>query len=46
MERCDVLDDRVCAEIAKNTRLRYLDLSLVKGLTPSGLREILTNCTA
>jgi len=46
LERCDVLDDQVCAEIAKNTRLRYLDLSLVRGLTPSGLRDIMTNCTA
>ncbi len=44
LERCDCLDDSICEEIAKNTKLRYLDLSMVRGLTANGIGMILANC--
>jgi len=44
LERCELIDDEICKEIAKNTNLQYLSLGLTSGLSPKGLSLILKKC--
>lgn len=44
LELCDIIDDQICKEIAKNSNLLFLNLAMANNFSAQGMVAILTSC--